>query len=67
MKSLKESSERLLLSVVDDDVSMRESPLDLIKEFGLQLELSSSAEEFLSSGSANGTSLFDPLTSPCRA
>ena len=48
--------ERLLLSVVDDDVSMRESLPDLIKEFGFAARAFSSAEEFLASGSANGTS-----------
>jgi FixJ family two-component response regulator len=58
MKSLKErsGSERLLLSVVDDDMSMRESLPDLIKEFGFAARAFSSAEEFLSSGSADETS-----------
>ena len=60
MKSPKVSSgsggERLLLSVVDDDESLRESLPDLIKEFGFAARAFSSAEEFLSSGSANGTS-----------
>ena len=58
MKSLKErrDGERLLLSVVDDDESMRESLPDLIKEFGFAARAFSSAEEFLSSGSAGGTS-----------
>ena len=58
MKSLKESrgGERLLLSVVDDDKSMRESLPDLIEEFGFAARAFSSAEEFLSSGSVGGTS-----------
>jgi FixJ family two-component response regulator len=48
--------ERLLLSVVDDDESIRESLPDLIKEFGFAARAFSSAEEFLSSGSLNETS-----------
>jgi FixJ family two-component response regulator len=58
MKSLKDKSEneRPLLSVVDDDESMRESLPDLIREFGFAARAFSSAEEFLSSGSAHETS-----------
>jgi FixJ family two-component response regulator len=58
VKPLKErnGSESLLLSVVDDDQSMRESLPDLIKEFGFAARAFSSAEEFLSSGSADETS-----------
>jgi FixJ family two-component response regulator len=58
MKSLKDRSgdERLLLSVVDDDESMRESLPDLIKEFGFAARAFSSAEEFLSSGSVDESS-----------
>src|SRR5580700_2624935 len=58
MKSLKDRSEneRPLLSVVDDDESVRESLPDLIKEFGFAARAFSSAEEFLSSGSADKTS-----------
>ncbi|MGA3349648.1 MAG: response regulator [Candidatus Sulfotelmatobacter sp.] len=58
MKSLKGRSvnELPLLSVVDDDESMRESLPDLIKEFGFAARAFSSAEEFLSSGSADETS-----------
>ena len=58
MKSLKDGSENELplLSVVDDDESMRDSLPDLIEEFGFAARAFSSAEEFLSSGSANGTS-----------
>ena len=46
---------RPLLSVVDDDESMRESLPDLIKEFGFAARSFSSAEEFLSSGSVDET------------
>jgi len=58
MKSLKDGSgsEPLLLSVVDDDESMRESLPELIKEFGFAARAFSSAEEFLSSGTADETS-----------
>ena len=58
MKSPKErnGSEGPLLSVVDDDESIRESLPDLIREFGFAARAFSSAEEFLSSGSAGETS-----------
>jgi FixJ family two-component response regulator len=46
---------RPLLSVVDDDESIRESLPDLIKEFGFASRAFSSAEEFLSSGSVDET------------
>ena len=42
--------ERPLLSIVDDDESVRESLPDLIREFGFVARAFSSAEEFLSSG-----------------
>jgi FixJ family two-component response regulator len=45
-----------LLSVVDDDESIRESLPGLIKEFGFAARAFSSAEEFLSSGSVDETS-----------
>jgi FixJ family two-component response regulator len=45
-----------LLSVVDDDESIRESLPDLIKEFGFASRVFSSAEEFLLSGSVDETS-----------
>jgi FixJ family two-component response regulator len=38
---------RLLVSVVDDDESVRESLPDLLKEFGFASRVLSSAEEFL--------------------
>jgi FixJ family two-component response regulator len=40
---------RLLVSIVDDDESVRESLPDLLKEFGFASETFSSAEEFLAS------------------
>src|SRR5579859_5548070 len=40
-----------LVSVVDDDESVRESLPDLLKEFGYDVEAFSSAEEFLASES----------------
>jgi FixJ family two-component response regulator len=49
-------NERPLLSVVDDDQSVRESLPDLIREFGFAAQVFSSAEDFLSSGSIQETS-----------
>ena len=49
-------NERPLLSVVDDDQSVRESLPDLIREFGFVARVFSSAEGFLSSGSIAETS-----------
>ena len=40
---------RLLVSVVDDDDSVRESLPDLLMEFGFAVQAFSSAEEFLAS------------------
>ena len=40
---------RSLVSVVDDDESVRESLPDLLREFGLAVRAFSSAEEFLAS------------------
>ena len=40
---------RPLVSIVDDDESMRESLPDLLKEFGFSARAFSSAEEFLAS------------------
>jgi FixJ family two-component response regulator len=42
---------RPLISVVDDDESVRESLPDLLKEFGFDAQTFSSAEDFLASGS----------------
>ena len=41
--------QRLLVSVVDDDESVRESLPDLLREFGFAVQAFSSAEEFLAS------------------
>jgi len=45
-----------LLSVVDDDESVRESLPDLLREFGFSARVFSSAEDFLSSGCVEETS-----------
>src|ERR1700681_2227358 len=42
---------RPLITVVDDDESVRESLPDLLKEFGFEAQTFSSAEEFLASKS----------------
>ena len=42
---------RALITVVDDDESVRESLPDLLKEFGFDAQAFSSAEEFLASES----------------
>ena len=47
---------RPLISVVDDDESVRDSLPDLLKEFGFQAQTFSSAEEFLASGLVANTS-----------
>ena len=46
---------RPLISVVDDDESVRESLPDLLKEFGFDAQAFSSAEEFLASESVAAT------------
>ena len=48
-------STRPLISVVDDDESVRESLPDLLKEFGFEAQAFSSAEEFLASDSVSQT------------
>jgi len=48
--------DRSLLSVVDDDESVRESLPDLLGEFGFAARAFSSAEEFLSSDCLDQTS-----------
>ena len=47
---------RPLITVVDDDESVRASLPDLLKEFGFEAQAFSSAEEFLASESAAETS-----------
>lgn len=49
------TAERPLLTVVDDDESVRESLPDLLMEFGFAARAFSSAEEFLSSDCINHT------------
>lgn len=44
-----------LVSVVDDDESVRESLPDLLKEFGFAVQAFSSAEDFLASGYVSQT------------
>jgi FixJ family two-component response regulator len=46
---------RPLITVVDDDESVRESLPDLLKEFGFAAQAFSSAEEFLASESMSET------------
>ncbi len=46
---------RPLVSIVDDDESVRESLPDLLSEFGFRAEAFSSAEQFLGSGIVNET------------
>jgi FixJ family two-component response regulator len=46
-----EMVKRPLVSVVDDDESVRESLPDLVREFGYSVQAFSSAEEFLASDS----------------
>lgn len=49
------TDERLLVSVVDDDASVRESLPDLLGMFGFAARVFSSAEAFLESGYVNQT------------
>jgi len=49
------ATKRWLLTVVDDDDSVRESLPDLLKEFGFSARAFSSAQEFLSSDSVDET------------
>jgi FixJ family two-component response regulator len=49
------TSKRALVSVIDDDESVRESLPDLLREFGYEAAAFSSAEEFLTSGDIDGT------------
>ena len=46
---------RPLISVVDDDESVRESLPDLLKEFGFEAQTFSSASAFLASNSVDAT------------
>ena len=55
LKKDKSSTERSLVSVVDDDESIRESLPDLIRELGFAARAFSSAEAFLSSDCVDKT------------
>ena len=44
-----------MISVVDDDASMREALRGLLRSTGLRVEVFASAEEFLASGRLSGT------------
>ena len=48
--------DRALVSIVDDDESVRESLPDLLRQFGFAVEAFSSAEAFLASGVVDATS-----------
>lgn len=50
------NNKRSLVSVVDDDESIRESLPDLLREFGFTAQTFSSAEEFLASDHLDQTS-----------
>ncbi len=50
-----EASPRLLVTVIDDDESVRESLPDLLREFGYAVQTFASSEEFLASGDLGGT------------
>lgn len=49
------TASRGLISVVDDDESVRESLPDLLKELGFEVQAYSSAEAFLASGDLDNT------------
>jgi len=49
------ATERVLLSVVDDDEMLRESLPDLLREFGFSARAFSSGQEFLSSNDVGET------------
>jgi FixJ family two-component response regulator len=56
LRQERRATERLLVSVVDDDQSVRESLPDLLGEFGFGVRAFSSAEEFLASDCVDQTS-----------
>jgi len=53
------ASQSVLISVVDDDESVRESLPDLLKEFGFEPRAFSSAADFLSPDYVNRTEFAD--------
>jgi FixJ family two-component response regulator len=54
-KRERSTNERSLVSVVDDDESVRESLPDLLREFGFEARAFASAEDFLSSDCVDKT------------
>ena len=50
MKGNESSAGSLLIAIVDDDASMRNSTRRLIRSFGLRVEAFASGREFLDSG-----------------
>ena len=48
-------SERPLVAVVDDDISVRESLPDLLQQVGFSVQAFASAEEFLTADAADAT------------
>lgn len=50
-----EVNQRLLVTVIDDDESVREALPDLLREFGYAVETFASSEEFLASGDLGAT------------
>jgi FixJ family two-component response regulator len=56
LREARNGSAHPILTVVDDDESVRESLPDLLREFGFVPRSFSSAEEFLSSGCVDETS-----------
>jgi FixJ family two-component response regulator len=60
---------RSLVSVVDDDESVRESLPDLLRQFGFAAEAFSSAEDFLASDCLSRTRclILDITCRACRA
>jgi FixJ family two-component response regulator len=59
-------SKRSLVSVVDDDESVRESLPDLLRQFGFAVQAFSSAEAFLASDVVSETALLDALNVALR-
>jgi len=49
------TAEQALVSIVDDDESVRESLPDLLRELGFAAQAYASAEEFLTSGAVSAT------------
>ena len=49
------SGKGILVAVIDDDESVRESLPDLLREFGYQVQTFASAEEFLATGDLGRT------------